>query len=491
MNDKKTSQPVPGDSTGAALIVFAQTDLWSSLQSIAWCRTSGLDSLFVYHTPATAAAAERLSKLCSRQWPDLKVVVPGEPGADSPSTVIERLREWRRFRPNLTRWVLDCTGARPAMFAAVSRAGEEMPECLLLNRISSGKWQRLVAASGGRLLPEAADSAPTAREADAIPLHILLPALYPDETVELQWRESRAPETLTLDQLGLIAANGQTTNWDWRRMFEMALAKPCPSGDWDIEDFLGAALVALGAGNTRIHLPARLAAKRPCEQIFDIIAVHRGALWFIDCQRRIEPEPPVAFDGRLWQLNGARRIVVRPGRWATLTERMLTDATATLLDSEDCRTIFTRLCGLLDLDVPRALRATEHDTLAAAADRLPVFSPATPAQQFSDAIRLDACIFDLLRGARADAGGTPPPWMAARVAPDLWFLGGSLPRPVPAEDLRRRLDERLTTSRLDLNVIFFELAPNRLSWRAMIRQKGDSALLGKWLQRWHNVPIVI
>lgn len=486
------STPATG-ATESALAVFAQADLWSSLQSIAWRRrVGGLGMLFVYHTAATAPDAERLRRFCSRQWPELKVVVPGEAGTDAPESVVGRLRDWRAFRPDVGHWFLDGTGARPTMLAALSRAGEEFPDWQMFARAGAGGWQLWRAATGGRLLAEPAPDAPTACEADPLDLALLLPALCPGEAVEPLWRESRAPETLTPDELTRIIAAGKTANWDWRAMFETALGRPCPAGDWSFEDFLASTLVLLGAGNTRIHLPLRLAGgRRPCEQIVDVVTVHRGCLWFIDCQRRLEPDPPVVFDNRIWLAGGARRLLIRPGRWATLTERMLSDATATLLDADDCRRIFARLCELLGLDEPQALRTIERESLTAAVDRLPVFSPATPAQQFSDAIHLDTCVFDLQRGARADAGGTPPPWLAARVAPDLWFLGGTLPRPVPAEELRRRLDDRLAGSRLDLAVIFFELTANRLSWRALVRLKGDGAPLGKWLHRWRNVPLVI
>jgi hypothetical protein len=486
--------PIRPGEADTALVVFAAPDIWSSLQSLSWCQASGrLDTLFIYQTPATAADADRLRRLCSRQWPALKVVLPGEPGTELPAKVIERLRDWRLFRPNLSRWILDCTGAQPSMFAAVSRATEESPGWLVLRCQPDGIWQRLVAASGGRLSPETPDDAPHARQADAIALPFLLPALYAgaEAEIELQWRLSRAPESLSGEQLAAIAGAGREANWEWRRMFEEGLHRPAPTADWGFDDFIGATLALLGVGNTRIHLPVRLAAKRPCDQIFDVIAVHRGRLWFFDCQPRLDPEPPIDFDPRLWQLPGARRVVVRPGRWATLAERLLTDGQAVLLDGDDCRTLFSRLCALLGLDEPRALGAIERDTLAPRADRLPVFSPATPAQQFSDAIHLDECVFDLQRGARADAGGTPPPWLAARVAPDLWFIGGSLPRPVPPEELRQRLEERLAKGRMEASVVFYEVSQNRMHWRSLVRMKGEGDSLGRWLSRWHNVPLVI
>ena len=487
------TSPAPAET---ALIVFAQSDLRSSLQSTAWCQAAGtLDTLFVYCTEATADDGERLRKLCNRQWPSLKVVVPGEAGDDSPVKVVERLRDWRAFRPTLPRWVVDSTGALPSMLAGITRAATQSPGWLILNhRTLDDTWQRLAPGPDGRLdpAPAAPGDAPPRDAADQIPLHLLLPSLYPGaDEVTLQWRDSRAPETLTIDELVRIVQAGGAANWDWSRMYEQALGKPDPHGDWGFDDFIGATLVLLGAANTRIHLPARLAAKRPCEHIFDVVTVYEGTLWLIDCRPRAEPAPPILFDGRLWLLEGARRLVVRPGRWGTLTERLLSDLHTTLLDCDDCRTLFTRLGNLLGTGAPRALRDIERETLSTGASRVPVFTPATPAQQFSDAIRLDTCVFDLQRGARADAGGTPPPWMAARVAPDLWFIGGNLPKPAPAPELRQRLDNRLGKSRLDVRVIFFEVSPDRLAWRSLVRIQGDSSALGKWLTRWHNSPLIV
>ncbi|MDD5708068.1 MAG: hypothetical protein PHR35_19290, partial [Kiritimatiellae bacterium] len=274
--------------------------------------------------------------------------------------------------------------------------------------------------------------------------------------------------------------------------FEAKQGRPCPNGDWGFDDFLGAALVAMGAANTRVHVHVRMAARRPCDQIFDAVSVHRGVIWLFDCQFRLEPENGAAYDARLWRQFDARRVVLRPGRWATATERLLSSCERTrLLDGDDCRTLFSRLADILNLDVPEALRSVEHGALTPGASRLPVFSPATPAQHFSDAIHVAPCVFDLQRGATADSGGAPPPWMAARVAPDIWFIGGSVPNPVQAQELRQRLDERFAKARLDATVIFFELAHDRLHWRALVRMRGDDAALGKWLQRWHNVPLVI
>ncbi|NLN01147.1 MAG: hypothetical protein GX174_04485 [Lentisphaerae bacterium] len=493
MNPDTPTPAMPPVEADTALVVFAARDFWSSLQSISWCMASGrLDTLFIYQTAETHADADRLRRLCSRQWPTLKVVLPGEPGTDLSAKVIERLRAWRRFRPNLTRWILDCTAAEPPMLAAVSRAGDEFPDWIILRRQPDGEWQGLASASGGRLNPEHLEDAPQSQQADAIGLPFLLPSLYADTEAEIdvQWRLSRAPEKLTCEQMAAIAGAGREANWEWHQMFEEGLKQPAPVSEWGFNDFIGAALALLGVDNTRINLPVRLGTKRPCEQIFDVVAVHDGALWLFDCQPRLDTDTPAEFDLRLWQLPGAHRIVVRSGRRATIAERLLTDDQTMFLDSDDCRRLFSRLGALLGLNVPPALRAIERDTLALRADSLPVFSSSSAAQQFTDAIRLDERIYDLQRGACADAGSSQPPWLAARVADDLWFIGGSLPQPAPPEELRQRLDDRLAKSRLDASVVFYEVTQNRMHWYALVRMREEGDQLGRWLSRWRNVPLI-
>lgn len=484
-------QPAANGATG--LVVFAQRDVWSALQSLMWCKSnSALEALCVYHTPESAGDAERLRRFCARQWPELKVIVPGEPGTALAAKVVERLRDWRLFRSELQRWVIDCSGAEPSMLAGVSRAATEDAAWNVMRRRPDGAWERLTAASGGRLNPEPLVPAPAADIADGLSFADLFTVLPAEGDVEPVWRESRPPEQLAAAQLARIVTAGAACNWDWRQMFEQAEGRACPNGDWGFDDFLGAALVALGVANTRVHLRLRLAAKRPCEQLFDVAAIRNGILWLFDCQFRAEGETGAPADARLWSQFAARRVVLRPGRWATATERLLAAGGGnTLLDGDDCRTLFSRLAELLGCELPAELRSLERGTLSTGASRLPVFSPATPAQQFSDAIHVAPCTFDLQRGARADAGGTPPPWLAARVASDLWFLGGSVPNPVQVQELRQRLDERLARSRLETAVIFFEMTHDRLHWRALVRMKSEGAALGRWLQRWQGVPLIV
>ena len=107
-----------------ALVVFAGEDLWSSLQSIAHFQEhERLDGVFIYQTTdrLSALPAERLRRFCSRRWPALRVVLPGEPGATSAAKVFERVSDWRRFRPDVIRWVIDATGATRAMWSANAR----------------------------------------------------------------------------------------------------------------------------------------------------------------------------------------------------------------------------------------------------------------------------------------------------------------------------------------------------------------------------------
>lgn len=492
--ERKTGNGQPRMREAMGLVVFAHPDLWSSLQSIAWCRQEGaLESLCVYHTEETRGDADRLRRFCARQWPELKVIVPGEAGTPRAAKVVERLRDWRLFRSELPRWCLDCTGAGPTMLAGVSRAALEDPAWSVICRTGKeGAWQRLQAAPGGILDPAPPGPCPPAGIADDLPITELLPALATSGETSVLWRESRAPLALPAGEMARIVAAGGAANWSWRRMYETVLERPCPAEEWDFEDFLASVLLALGLTNVRAHVRLQLAARPPAEQTVDVVAIHEGQVWFLDCRPRLETEGG-GRETRLWGDFGGRRVVVRPGRSANATERLLAAGGRTLLlDGDDCREIFTRLGEALGREVPPDLREAERRSLAPGACRLPVFAPATPAQQFSDAIHLDTCVFDLQRGAEADTGGEPPPWLAARVAPDLWFLGGRLPRPAPAPELRTRLDDRLAKSRLGCAVVFFEVAPDRLRWRSLVRTTKDrDADFGRWLGRWRNVPLIV
>lgn len=482
--------PPAAHAPEAALIVFARDNLWSSLQSIVWCqRTRRLDSLFVYHTATSGVAAEQLRRYCSKAWPALKVVVAGEPGSEEPEQVMARLRDWRAFRPNITDWTLDASGASATMLAAVSRAGAEEPAWLIITATPEGRWQRWCSASGGRLVPAAAESLPQANEADHLELLHLLPALSTVGTVEPLWRESRAAQPLDAAQLAAIVAAGHETNWEWHQMAQRALGSP-PHATWDFEDFIAATLLHLGTGSTRVRLPLQLQERPPGTQVIDVVTLCNGKLWLIDCQRRVEPEPPLACDNRLWLGLQAQRLVIRPERCGSESELLLQSHDCQLLDGTACRKLFTRLGAALGLAVPETLRRLERESLAIDVTRRPLFSPATPAQQFSDAMRLATTIYDLPRGAAAEAEGTPP-WLAARAADDLWYFSGSLPQPGRPEELRRRLTARLDSSQLELTVVFFEVSRKPLEWRALVRCPATAVgRLVKWLARWRNVPLI-
>lgn len=476
------------------LVLFAAADPWSSLQSLCRLRaTSRLEVCAIYHTPADAAAAERLRRFCARQWPDLKTILPGEAGTPLAEAVAARLRDWRRFRPEIASWCLDASGAQPTLLAGVARIAAEDPAFTIVRRDDSGLWQVLTPASGGRLAPTPLTPPPSADVTNGLLLAELLPLLSRDD-IEVGWRESRPPELLTADELVALLTAGTACNWNWRQMLATVRSRPAPGGDWSFEDFVGAALTTMGVTHARVDLRLRRAAPPPSELSLDVVASHAGQLWFFDCQFRLESGEarPDGGDLRLRAGLRARQIVLRPGRWASATERLLAAAGGVeLLDCDDCRTLFSRLSAILGCPLPDPLRAAERNLLRVNAARLPVFSPATPAQQFSDAMHVAAGIFDLVRGARVDAGGSAPTWTAARLAPDLWYLGGRVPQAAPTAELRQRLVDKLEKGRVSAEILFFEPSRNRLHWRALLHVEGDGVAFGKWLHRWQNLPLII
>ncbi len=492
MNATETRKPEQNHSLG--LVVFACADHMTSLQSICWCRaTRSLDALCIYHTPATACHAEALRRFCARQWPDLKVIVPGEPGNESADKVVERLRDWRLFRAELSRWIVDCTGAAPTMLAGLARVAGEAPLVwTLIRHDETGLWQALSPAAAGDLKTVALPEAPASDSADGVSLLELLPLLAGDEQLSVLWRESRPAAPLRPEEVAAIVNQGAACNWNWRQMRARALEPEHSGEDWGFDDFIAASLAAMGCRTLRVHLRLRSGKPSPREQIFDVVALHHGRLWLFDCGCRIETDAARTDDVALWGLVGAGVVVLRPGRQAGATERTLAAAgRVTLIDRDDSRHLFTLLARLLSIRLDAALRQAEQRTLAPADPRRPALSPATPAQQFSAAIHLDDNVFDLMRGAQADAGGKPPPWLAARLASDLWYLGGQTPLPVPGQEMRRRFEARLVQGHFEYALVFFEAGQDRRQWRALVRIKRDDPALGRWLHRWRNVPIVV
>ena len=116
-------------------------------------RAGGLGAIFIYHTAALTAKAEKLRRFCARQWPSVKTVVACEPGTDTPMSVASRLRDWLLMRKDAKDWIYDISGASPSMLAAVSRVVCESGGDVIgaaENRPGT-QWTRYRADSGGLL----------------------------------------------------------------------------------------------------------------------------------------------------------------------------------------------------------------------------------------------------------------------------------------------------------------------------------------------------
>ncbi len=478
--------------SSTALIVFAHPDPWPAVQSLCALRARGeLVLVCVHHTVQTAEAADRLRRFCSRRWPELPVVVPGQAGVDLGARFIDRLRDWQRFHPEISRWTLDASGAPLNLLPAVAQLAAQGVIGPVMHRHSEGPWSALVPAGGhlewGPLTP------PIPREiADEVPVNELVPLLS-EWDVEVSTRASSAGENLTAAELARLVAAGPAANWDWPAMYVAALGRPCAADEMTFEHVLAAALRALGVTNVRLGLKVTRRESPGCTQTFDLLAHSGGRLWAIDCHLRDEGgAAPVGLDDRILRGLRAHRLVIRPGRQATDTERLLAAGPGVVIvDGDGCRTLFTQLGRVLGRDAPQVLRDVERAALRSQVARLAVFSLATPAQRFSDAMHLDTGVFDLLRGARVDAQGQPMPWTAAHVAPDLWFIDGRVVAGGPPTELRQRLADKIAKGRFETTFVFFELSGNRRFWRALLRVSGDGDAFGKWLRKWHGMPLIV
>jgi hypothetical protein len=479
-----------------ALVVFAGEDLWASLQSITYFQErERLDGVFIYQTAEKTSSqpAERLRKFCSRRWPSLRVVLPGEPGAASAPKVAERLGDWRRFRPDVTRWVIDATGATRAMLGGVASVLASDKAVEAVYRGLDGSWQALRPAPGGQL-----DAAPLATPmpsdvTDSIPVSELIELLASD-VAEVRFRESRAPEVLTPEEIGKIVTAGARCNWDWGRMYATALQRPGRLEEFAFEDFVAAALLSMGVRNVRVAFKVVLAAPRQPEAVLDLVVNRCGRLYVFDCRARDEqrdPGPAVpqpTLEG-MWPVC----VALRPNRWATDAERLLAAMSSRthVVDADGCRHLFSWLAGIMDVPVPAGLRDLERAALRLGVNRLPVFTPATQAQRLGDAVRLDDQVFDLVKGGRVESGGGETVWRAARVTPDLWFLEGRVLQGGVALEMQRRLAARFAEQKIAATIVFFELPVNKKFWHALVRVGGDNAAFAKLLHKWRNIPLIV
>ena len=490
----ETPQARPADT---GLVLFAGEDVWSSLQSLAWLQAQGgLGGVFLYQTAdprRSAGPAERLRRFCSRRWPGLRVVVPGEPGEATAAGVAARVREWRRFRPDLARWVLDATCATRAMLPGVADLLGADPACRAIYRETDGIWQALQPAGGGRLGAAPLQPPVPFDATDALPVAELVETLAAD-VAEVRLRESREPEALASADLAALVRQGTPCNWDWSRMYVAAFNRAPRGGEFTLQDFVVSALAAMGVRNARVDLKVVLAGARPVEAVLDLVVCRRGRVFVFDCRSRDEQRDPgpavpqVALEG-LWPVC----VCLRQNRWATDAERALAAMAgrAHVVDANGCRRLFSWLGELMAARPPEELRGLEQAALRLAASRLPVFTPATQAQRLGDAVRVDEQVFDVVKGSRVEAGGGPTAWRAARVSPDLWFIEGRVARGGTGPELRDRLAARFSEQHLPATVLFFELAVNKKFWHALVRVAGDGAPFTKFLHKWKNMPLVV
>ena len=487
--DKRTGVPT-------ALVVFASEDLWSSLQSITcFQERERLDGVFIYQTTDrhSAVPAERLRKFCSRRWPTLRVVLPGEPGAASAAKVAERVGDWRRFRPDVARWVIDATGATRAMLGGVATILAADKAFAGIYRESDGAWQALRAIAPGQLEAAPLTTPIPADVTDSLPVTEIVELLAAD-VAEIRYRESRAPEPLTPDEIGRLVMAGGKCNWDWSRMYASALNRPGRLEEFAFEDFVAAALLAMGVRNVRVNLKVIQTGPKHLETVLDLIVNRCGRLYVFDCRARDEqrdpgpPAPLATLDG-LWPVC----VALRPNRWATDAERLLAamGSRVHVADADGCRHLFTWLAGLMSVQPPAGLRDLERAALRLGVNRLPVFTPATQAQRLGDAVRLGDQVFDLVKGGRVEDAGNETVWHAARVTPDLWFLEGRVLQGGVGIEMQRRLAARFAEQKLPATIIFFELLPNKKFWHTLVRISGDNGAFTKLLHKWRNIPLIV
>ena len=477
------------DTPARALVLFAAAHPTVAAASVfRLMRQGGLDALFIYHTAAWSDKAEKLRRFFARQWPSLKTVVACEPGLETPMSVASRLRDWRLMRKDVEEWTYDISGALPSFYAAVSRVVCEARGDIIANveNRAGTPWTRFRADSGGRLIPEDAfDDPPRTDEADGADLPSLLELLAERES-EIVWHGSRPPVRLSPREISAIAASGAENNWSWRESFRDATGKSAPLA-WDFEDYVASILVAIGVRNVRVNVGVKIADKPPAEQTYSLVALQNGEVWTFDC--RTDANLAEGLDTRPWRLFGQRVVALRPARRATATETILATKRHILLDARDCRTLFDCLASMMSVMLPREFDQVERRTLTTrATGQLPVFAPASQPRQFSEAIHVAPGVYDIRKGSVADFGGQEPPWRAARLADNLWSLGGTLKKQVTYAEGRGRFDTALQHAHLGLQTLFFEVAENKLDWCALVRAK-DSPSFAKWLAKWENLPL--
>ncbi len=482
-------------------IAFVGPDAWSHLRSLGWYAAQRADGVAcVFATDdlvGSKQAAEVLRRIAAKRWPRLKLIVPGESSPNTTDAFARRFADWKAFHPELIQWVIDATAATLPVREAMTAALLADPAVTLVARERDGSWWQVVRDAASRKTLTSRTPPPPADAVDNGPLTDLIEP-FCHGAAEVLWRESRAPLTLTVDELVRMVGAGVSCNWNWREMVEIGTGAPCHQYDYDLRDFVATALNALGVAHVRLNVRLAWTALKEDTLHLDVAACHNGRLYLFDCQtseeRNAAMSPQAAETaGAIFARLDVTGVVIRPNRWVTGSERTLSALapSARLLDADACRQLFSRLGALLDIPVPAALREAERTSLRFGGRKLPVMTAASDAQRVGAAMKVDDRIYDVWRGAHADDASTDWPWRAARVTPDRWFLQGRVMQGGTATELRNRLAARFTAEKITVEIRFFELSGNRRYWHALLAVPGDAHLFPRWLRKWENVPLIV
>ena len=58
-------------------------------------------------------------------------------------------------------------------------------------------------------------------------------------------------------------------------------------------------------------------------------------------------------------------------------------------------------------------------------------------------------------------------------------------------EMQRRLAARFADQKLACTIVFFELAPNKKFWNALVRNIDENAAFARALHKWRNLPLIV
>ena len=101
-------------------------DAWGTLRGLAWYGAQmpeGVACLFVVDDlEGSKQAADVMRRVAAKRWPRLRVIVPGDTTSNTPGAFARRFADWKVFRPELERWVIDVSSATMPVREAVVAA---------------------------------------------------------------------------------------------------------------------------------------------------------------------------------------------------------------------------------------------------------------------------------------------------------------------------------------------------------------------------------